>query len=681
MGPTLQGKTGLGKRGALKLAVLLMISGTSLCLPYKAHATSQAQAAVSASHVIAAQDKATLTLALESIRAGKWSQADYARDKLKDPLAIKIYDWFYYTKKGGHISFDKISTFIKKNPDWPSQGLLKTNAEKAMPASLSNASIIAWFDSHSPQTVAGMDRYLRALMATGAQQKAATTVNEWWRKASLSTQEQSDFLKRYRSVLTKQSEVARFGTLLMRKQYTNARQIARILGNGYPELAEARIALAEGSPGVNAFLAKVPARLQDDPGLLYERLRWRRRNNMDFGAIEILHKMPPVAIIPNPEEWWKERHIMVRRLIEQKQFKSAYLLTKNHQLKSGAGFAEGEFLAGWLALRRLKKPWEAFEHFERLYHGTETPMSRSRGAYWAGKASDALGHKDIAREWYMSAAKYQTVFYGQMALQELPVAERPRQQTQPERTFTGQQAFEKRELVQAVRLIHAARLREATRSFLNAIGDSLKTPEEYRLAADLADDLNQRFHAIQIAKKAANKGVILLDQSFPTLLNFMKPVETEWAFVHGVIRQESAFDEDARSPVGASGLMQLMPATAREVAKKNNISLQGNDLTANPAKNVRLGSLYLSQMIRRYDGSYVLAAAAYNAGPGRVDGWLRENGDPRKGEIDLIDWIEIIPVAETRNYVQRVLEAVYIYRQRLKGVQKTVNAPIHVRTQ
>jgi soluble lytic murein transglycosylase len=277
----------------------------------------------------------------------------------------------------------------------------------------------------------------------------------------------------------------------------------------------------------------------------------------------------------------------------------------------------------------------------------------------------------VAQQWYRSAARHQTAFYGQLAVSALKSEFRPPQQLPPEKTLPGKQAFDRKELVRAAHFLDEAGMNDETSDMLNTLAANVKTPEDYRLTAELAEALGHPQNAVKIAKNGLNKGILLMDQLYPTMLSRMRNVRIEWALVHALIRQESSFDVRAQSPAGAMGLMQLMPATAQHVANRNHIGYRPDLLVTDPDYNIQLGSLYFKQLLDKYNNSYPLALAAYNGGPGRVDGWLAQFGDPRLGKIDAADWIELIPVAETRNYVQRVLEGVYIYRLKLNGAQKS----------
>ena len=621
-------------------------------------------------------DKAAVIRALQAAKQERWSYAEAQIANTQDPLAARIYYWMYYTKAKGPFNFGRISTFVDQIPDWPRQGTLRLAAEKSIRDDTPPQAIVEWFRKHPPATPDGMERYLSALKSQAYLKDMTLVLNQWWGDANLTAEQQDRFLRNYGRLIVKDAHKRRFNTTLNRGQVSNARALSRILGQGYHELAEARIALAAGGAGVDYYIKQVPPHLRNDPGLQLERLRWRRKKNLDFQAMEILHTMPSPNLIANPEDWWRERNILVRRLIERKQYDSAYLLVSKHGLSEGEPYAQAQFLSGWLALRFLKKPWKAFEHFEALYVKSSMPITRARAAYWAGLASEDLKHPEVAVQWYETAGKYQATFYGQMALARLGRHDDPVSVT-PAMTPQVRVAFERSAMIQAAKILHKAGVTDDASAFLRAYADVATTPAQFYQAAQLSDSWQRPSDSVAIAKKAQTKGVTMVDYAFPTMLSRMKKIDAEWALVHAIIRQESAFDVNAKSPVGASGLMQLMPATAKETAGKIGVAHQQSWLTQRPDHNILLGSYYINQMLRRFDNSYPLAIAAYNAGPGRVNQWLREIGDPAKGEVDMIDWIELIPVAETRNYVQRVLEGVYIYRHKFQDLQET-KQPIHV---
>jgi soluble lytic murein transglycosylase len=472
--------------------------------------------------------------------------------------------------------------------------------------------------------------------------------------------------RKYGSYLDRAAHARRFDAMLLRGENVNSRALAQVLGPGYSELAEARIGLSEEAGNIEALLARVPRNLQRDAGLLYERVRWRRKNDLDEAALEILNNPPPPGEISNLGDWWKERNILIRRLLENRRYESAYILAAKHSQIEGKYYAEAEWLAGWLSLRYLNKPSRAYTHFQDMYKSVQTPMSKTRGAYWSARAAEAMGDQASAQNWYKDAARFQTFYYGQMAGRVLGIENALPHAAPPQLTDEDLRALQSDELMQAAKLYARAGREGDAQRFLKSFVEKHETPKAYRYAAEKAAEIGGLTQAVRIAKDATSKGMFLTAQAYPIIPDQIKGVKLEPALVHAIIRQESMFDQGALSPVGASGLMQLMPATARETAQKLGIAHQHEWLSSKPHHNIKLGSFYLQKLIERFDGSLPMAIAAYNAGPGRVNQWVEKFGDPRDGTISMIDWIEMIPISETRNYVQRVIENVYVYRLRLK---------------
>lgn len=606
--------------------------------------------------------------ALQQMQKKKWDSAYLLTQKAQNPLLNKLYQWERFQKEGENESFNRLSGFIDKNPDWPAISTIRRQLENSLLSGVPPAQIINWFQRNEPLTAEGFDRYAASVAALNQPDILKVMVGNWWATTSMSEQEQRTIYFKYNRFIPLEAHRRRFDRLLFNRQYTNARAVAKVLGKGYPELAEARIALAEQKPSVNNYINRVPPALQADPGLMYERLRWRRRNDLNLRAMEILYSPPAPDKIANPKSWWRERHIMIRRLLEGKKYHSAYLLASKHQQTEGFAFAQAEWLAGWLALRYMDKPAEAYQRFESLNSFVTTPVSKARAGYWAGRAAQALKAEALQAEWLARAARYQTVFYGQEAGRIIGQGQALKHAAPPTLLPADIQAFEQNELIRAAILYNQAGLDRRTSQFLWAFVKAEDSPKAYRYAAEKAAKL-KRFHdVISIAKDATKRGLFLTLQSYPQMLPAMKNADkrVEWALLHALIRQESQFDPKAQSHAGARGLMQIMPATAKAVARKKGISHQTAWLTQRPAHNIALGSRYLADLLERYDGNYIMAIAAYNAGPGRVTRWIKTFGDPRSRSVDAMDWIELIPIYETRNYVQRVLEGVYVYRLLLK---------------
>ena len=628
----------------------------------------------------AAQANQALTNALRQAEQGNISQATAARNSLNG-TARDTLDWYLFTQKSHQFSFAQAANFLNKHPKWPYQITIQQNAEKKLGNRALSTSEAQFFNQKAPKTAQGMDAYLRTALASNVAgnnaAKAKKSLNEWWKTASISRDEQRQIFSQYSSHISRASHVARLNHLLDKREYSNGQAIADALGGGYPALARARKALGQRKGDVNGLINAVPSNLRDDVGLMFDRLQWRRKKNLNQGAIEALNTAPQAGQMRDPKRWWKERHIIVRRMMEAKQYQTAYRVASAHRQREAFPQLQAEWISGFLALRFVSQPYKAFEHFEKLYKAAESPISRARGAYWAGRASEALDSKDVANQWYKVAAKYPETFYGQFAGEKIG-----RQVALNTRGTAGGNGVPNNDLDKAASYLSQAGLRKETGAFLLRLKDNASSPASYEQAANLARQLGQEHIAIKIAQSLQKeKGVALGQYLYPQKVRELQNTQgVEWALINAIIRQESRFDQNAISHAGARGLMQLMPATAKETAGRAGISHQRAWLTSRPSHNITLGSKYLGQMVRRYNGNYAMAAAAYNAGPGRVDKWIKQFGDPRTGQIDFIDWAEQIPIYETRNYVQRVLEGVYVYRQSLKGKQPPVNRPIHVAT-
>ncbi len=629
------------------------------------------------------------TAILAQVKKGKWDEARRAARAQGDPLLLRLVEWLHARENSEALDYDRLRHTLSAYQDWPGLGGLILDVEQEMPGGLSDAEVVSWFSGHAPRTADGAMRYIDSLRALGRTGDAAAVAVKWWRTSLFSRAEQSLFLSRYRSFLSQEDHRARLERLLAAAHYTNARAIADLAGDGYADLAEARIALANGSAGVDALIARLPPWLQKDPGLTLERVRWRRTKGRIFDAMKLLHEMPEVSHLPSADAWWRERHIIARELLENRQHESAYLLVKNHRQTGGLPFAQAEWMAGWLALNFLNKPMEAFDHFERMFNAVSTPISKARAAYWAGLASEALGYESIARKWYQVAANRPATFYGQIAagviggaleavggVGTVPATARPVPDMDARALFMSDSR------VRLAGLLSGAGFYEEAGLFLQALAgrpvNGLPSGVARVLAAEYAAGIGQPGDALKIALDAQSNGVLMPEYIYPTILTIVRDIDAEWALVHALIRQESRFKTHVISRAGARGLMQLMPATAKGVARQEGLSYRQDWLTDRPAYNIRLGAAYIQEQLENFEGSYPLAIAAYNAGPGRVRDWLKRFGDPRTEDIRMIDWIEMIPIYETRNYVQRVMENIQVYRILLADLQRDRFDPLHL---
>jgi soluble lytic murein transglycosylase len=601
--------------------------------------------------------------AFTALNGGKSSSAFDIITRGRDPILNKVLRGYYMAAPGNNVSFAEMSEFIRKNPDWPNLRDIRSIAEQKIPSSATPDDVIDWFSSYPPVTLIGFYRYVDALNMKGQAQTAIEAIKTRWIEGSFRDEELGSFYTRFGAYLTRDDHWARLDRLLWNQDAANARRLYSLVDPNMRIVAEARLALGSQKFGAAKYLEHVPSDWQSDSGLLYERLRWLRRENRDEDAIDILEH-PPVDLV-RPDAWWEEREILIRRTIEKRNFDLAYRLAANHGQIDTKGRVHAEFLAGWLALRFIHQPEAAREHFEALYQHATTPISRARGAYWLGRSLEVLDNKVDAEQAYETAATLNTTFYGQLAMTRLYAEPIITAWPEPKIPSLVRTKFYQRDSVRAVERLHQLGEEGRVRTFFKAIVDTSTARVDFALLSELAYQIQRPDLAIEAAKAANQKNIIVAAGGFP-LLSTRVPNAPEPAFIHAVIRQESMFNPEAASPAGAHGLMQLMPPTAKAMAQKIGVKFKPRSLV-DPDYNLRLGSAFVQNQIDSFGGSYVLALAGYNAGPTRVREWMGDMGDPRNSNIDPIDWIELIPMSETRNYVQRILENLQIYRARLNG--------------
>lgn len=599
----------------------------------------------------------------------KWPAAFRHAKRASDSLPGVVVTWLYFRDQKNMASFAEIADFVDTYPDWPYTTLLRRHAEQRLKGTEDRDEVIAWFDARDPLTAQGVSTLATALIQSGQRDAAVKMVRKAWIDLDMTAQEEYTLRKRFRKELQIKDHRARLERLLWAGKTSAAKRQATRMGPQTRALAEARIALRRKSGGVDGAIARVPSELHSHPGLVYERLRWRRSKGRDDGAAELLADQPDRVL--HEDLWWRERSILVRRFLSNGNAKRAYAIASSHKATNGFPFADAEWLSGFIALRFLDKPETAFKHFQALYMNVRFPVSLSRGAYWAGRAAEAAGKSLIAYKWFDLAAQHTTSFYGQMAAHHLSVGKRPPLPRDPAASAEQQADFQSDPIVKVIPMLVAAKAIKPAATFLRHLGRNADNAIDFGLAAELAIDVGRSGEAVYIARQAIKASTVLVSAGYPTVqvpTGLSLPPE----IVFGLIRQESGFDQFAISPAGARGLMQLMPATARNVAKKQRLTYKKARLLSDTSYNVQLGTAYLDGLLENVDGSLVMALAGYNAGPSRARRWVKSFGDPRVSMEAAIDWIEMIPFTETRNYVQRVLENITVYRQR------TASSPVIV---
>jgi soluble lytic murein transglycosylase len=591
---------------------------------------------------------------LNAVRADRWADAQAEAASFADPVAEKLVLYLRLRAPGAATS-SEIATFMQRNPDWPAQAMLEHRRQEAIASDPDDAAVLAQCIP-APTLATALLRCAEATANAGRTADADALARQAWVNAIDSATGEAAFLHRWGGIATPGDQWARFQHLAwLSDPAAAARQVAR-LDPAHQAAAEARLAAKRDDPRTEALVAALPAALQADPGLTLDRARTLRRTDHDADAAGLLIRTPDAD---NLSAFWSERNLLARKLLHDGDAKAAYAVVAAHGQTSDESQADADFLAGFIALRTLHDPAAAEKHFSALAN-SHALITQGRAHYWLARTAAAAGKNP--RPEYEKAAAWPTTFYGQLAilaLGETPAA-RIAKLSDPTWTRDTAIAFTEHEVLRAAAWLIAWGDPSRARVFLTRMDELAPIPAERTLTAVFALSAGMPDGAVFVARRMGRDGLALPHAGWPTPYDPAAPPDP--AFSLGIMRQESSFDIGAVSPSGARGLMQLMPPTAQAVAKQLGIPVSLPALTSDASHNIRLGTAYLQEVLERFDNCLPLAAAAYNAGPHRVAQWLNENGDPRTGPIDMVDWIELIPVGETRNYVQRVTENVVIYR-------------------
>ena len=592
-----------------------------------------------------------------------------------------VIQWHRLRSGGG--DFDAVQRFLERRADWPGLQYLMRRAERHLPFGTRADEVIAFFADQPPQTGHGAVALVGAYRAKGMVEEEKAAAIEAWLTHRFSEIDEALLLSLHKDTLKPHHE-DRLDMLLWRGARSDAERMLSRVSAGWTKLAEARTALRESRSGIDAYVEAVPEALADDPGFMFERMQWRARKGRNADAIEIFLSLGADAL-GEPERWAGWRRSFARSEMRAGRIDAAYQLASEHGLESGSHFADLEWLSGYLALTYQDDPAKALKHFLRFRGAVATPISLGRAGYWEGRAHEALGDADTARLAYLFGSEYHTSFYGLLAAERVGRAMDPALAAPVPLPDLANAGFAASSVFEAAQLMIAAGQVTLAERFLTHLTESLSEEDVARLGAWVLEQ-GQPHIAVMIGKRAAQRGIVVPFAYYPTAdLGLLEnPVSEELALA--IARRESEFDPTVTSHAGAKGLMQVMPQTARAVANYLEISYSSDRLIEDPAFNARIGTAYLDEMMALFDGNPVMVSAAYNAGPGRPIRWMQRNGDPRDGDIDIVDWIEHIPFDETRNYVMRVTESLPVYRARLTGevseiafVEELIGMPGHER--
>jgi len=594
----------------------------------------------------------------------QWRLALSDAQKVQDKAIYTLVNWMYLIEPQSGASFNEYQTFIKNHKDWPRINRIKYLAEhKINFDNNSPSSIIEYFSNNPPLSGFGRLRLAEAFLENNQTEKARNLVKDGFKDAELSKNDLKYFSKIFKKFLTHQDYVLRADYFAYEAKYKDLKDTIEYLNPDYQKLYNARAALFTKRSADN-LISQIPQSLKEDPGLIYDRIKWRRKKARFDDALTLMNQSASDSLMRN-QYLAKERLSVGRDKISDKEYKVAYDILKDHRLNEGADYAEIEWHLGWIALSFTNQTDAALSHFLKMNAAVTYPISKARAAYWIGRTYKKLGQASQANSWFRTGSQYGTTFYGQLSHIELN-----------ERRFSINNNFKfdenkyeefKKNNPQAKSVVVLKELNRTkyTKDILRHLGDpeQNRTFEEISMAGVLAQEIERLDFAIQIAKNASYKNLNFLEISYPRI-EVPKQVKSQKildsSVILALIRQESEFDTSANSKVGAKGLMQIMPATARLLSKVTNTDFSREKLTKDKDYNLALGSYYISDLDDNF-GSHYLAFAAYNAGPHRVEKWIKTYGDPRRKQIDAIDFIELIPFHETRNYVQRVSENINVY--------------------
>jgi soluble lytic murein transglycosylase len=624
-------------------------------------------AAVAATSSTSQADKDALENVIELVRKHRPAEAAQAQAVITDPVARKLGEWLILRSDDNGASVERYRAFVSANPSWPSQTFLRRRIEAALwDDHRDDATVWSWFENESPISAKGKFALAKVMIGRGDRANAERLVRDAWRHDGMSEDTETTALELFGALLTAGDHKARMDFMLYgTEQEAAGLRAAKRLGSGHLALAKARIAANKKASNTRALLDAVPRELHGDPGFIFSKIQLLRREEKFNEAAQLMLAAPKDPNrLHNLDEWWIERRLMARRMLDVGEHRTAYLIARDAALPSRDIYkTEQEFTAGWIALRFLNDPSVAAQHFARIGVGSVNPTALARAGYWQGRAAEAAGRGQEARAAYTRAAEQSTSYYGQLARAKLGL---------PQIELNGVprgRGSERLEIVRAVQLLYELDEREIAIPIFGDLGEN-GDPDALVGLGELTARHGDARGMLLLGKAALNRGLPFDFYAYPINgIPSFKSIgpEVEQSIVYAIARQESAFNQAVVSPAQAYGLMQVTPDAGRYVCKRAGVSFDLSRMKTDPVYNAALGAAELGGLLEDYRGSYILTFAAYNAGRGSVKKWIERYGDPRDPKVDAVDWVEQIPFSETRNYVQRIMENLQVYRTRFGG--------------
>ena len=596
----------------------------------------------------------------DQIKRQNWIMAIAIAEDHNNRSLSSYVNWLNFTRPGSNHSFYKLKKFYENHKHWPKTDIIIEKIESSIDKNFNANEILNWYKNNTPTTSKGKIDYLEALIKTGMITDKKQRIKDIWINSNLTLSQQKYFTNKYSRYWNQEDNWKRFNRLIYEGKNISARRTLNRISGDKRKLGEARLGLSRRAGNVSTLIKNVPSYLKNDPGLIYERMRWRRKAKLDTAADLLIN---PPKKIENVRNWWINSRIVVRRLINKKKFAKAYNILKEHNLPiSTQSGLEAEWLAGWISFTHLKNYEQAIKHLERVFNNSDNNF-RSKSAYWLALVNIEKNSKNsIIDNWLKESSKNKFSFYGQNAALKLEKF------NFKEKSIVKKEPTQYKDLFETVDIIIKSKQKsKKIYPFFEKIFELCSIDEEKYFVLERAYNLSDKSIVGKLSKKLKKPS---LKYSYPEIKEFVpnkfKNSLHTLALIQAIVHQESNFSISAYSSAGARGLMQLMPFTAKKVARDLKIKYYKNRLTRNPQYNILLGTTYINEMLIKFNNSLPLALAAYNAGPSRVNIWVKRYGDPRKNQISYVNWIESIPISETRFYVQKVLSNLRIYQKKYK---------------
>ena len=636
-------------------------------------------------------DLAATKQAIALVRQGAGKEAATLAASIGDPVAQKLVEWMRLRHHDSEAGFDRYAAFIAANPDWPSMPGLRRRAELRLWQERRDAATVRRFIGQEPTAAAGRLTLARIMMSEGDRAGAEREVRAVWQGSALSSELEAAVLDTFPDLLTRADHVARMDRRIGAKEFGAAMRAAKRVGDDQVAIVQACTAAEAKSAKGGAMLNAIHADARDDLGYALCRIHWLLRNDSpgsNFHGRVVTPKddiaaAVKLALAGSPEdlarqdtdEWWRERRSLARKLLDLGEADTAYQVVVHAAPPANPYYrADTHFMAGWIALRFLDDPAKAFEHFAQIDEGAADPLILARAAYWRGRAAEAAGQAEEMRAQYEAAARHPTAYYGQLARARLGLADLTfRRPPQPA-------AGDAPEQVHAADILYTIGERDLVRSFMTDFAEESGDAATIGALGEVTARYDDAAAMLALGKAALAKGLAMDQYAFPDIgVPAYSPVgfEIQRCLIYSIVRTESAFDQRDQSSAKAVGLMQVTPGAGRDTAKRFGFTYDWKRLVSDPVYNTQMGAAEIAALLKDYRGSYILTFAGYNAGRGRVQQWMAQHGDPRDPKVDAVDWVERIPFSETRNYVQRVMENLQVYRARLGSDTVTTEPNLH----